>query len=86
MSRWTECVIDASMGFRNGLFCFCPIEGSILSPDMQIVTGMNMLADKPPRNWKLVGIVHEDGNDAVTAFVEKHKAAIDALDAPVEKE
>jgi hypothetical protein len=64
-------VIDATMGYP---FCFCPVEGD-LSGEFSIVTGMNLLTDKPP--GKLVGIIH--GQAAVEAFCEKYKTELDAI-------
>ena len=64
-------VIDATMGARDGLLCFCPVElgedGSIVS----IITGMNFLGSMPV-GGRLIAIVHEDGQDAVEAFCERH--------------
>ncbi len=64
-------VIDATMGARGGLLCFCPVklgeDGSIVS----IITGMNFLGSMPV-GGKLVAIVHEGGQDAVEAFCERH--------------
>ena len=62
-------VLDATIGCRDGLFCFCPIEGDI-SGDYNIIVGMNVISDKPP--GRLVAIVHADGQEAVEAFCEKY--------------
>src|SRR5262245_51716586 len=68
--RANKWVIDASM--TGTPFCFCPIEGDIRG-EFTIVTGVNILSDKPPHGGALVGIVHPDGQKAVEAFCEKHK-------------
>ena len=44
--NWTECVIDASMGARDGLFTFCPIEGDV-NGEFSVVTGMNFIGSPP---------------------------------------
>ena len=71
-------VIDASMGYRGG-FCFCPVEleGQEIK---SIVAGMNFIStEKPPACKRLVGVVHEAGQDAVEAFCSEHKTELDAL-------
>lgn len=69
-------VLDATMGCRDGLFCFCPVEGDI-SGDHSIVFGMNFISDKPP--GKLVAIIHADGQEAVEAFCEKYAEELNSL-------
>jgi hypothetical protein len=61
-------VIDGTMGYP---FCFCPLDGD------NIVTGMNLLTDKPP--GELVGVVHSDGDEAADVFYEQHRAEIDSI-------
>ena len=75
--KWNECVIDATMGVRNGLFTFCPIEGDI-NGDYQIVTGMNFVG-APPSNMKVVAIVHEDGQGAVDQFCKQYEGELQKL-------
>jgi len=60
-----EYVLDATMGCRDGNFCFCPVEGDIHS-EFSTVTGMNFIG-KPP--GKLVAIIHES-QEAVEKFCE----------------
>lgn len=74
---WTECVIDASMGVRDGLFTFCPIEGDV-NGEFQVVTGMNFLGSHP-QGMKLVAITHPDGQKAVERFCDKYQDALDRL-------
>lgn len=62
-----NCVIDATMGCNKGVFVFCPVEGD-LNGDCQIITGLNMVSSKVPEGYKLVGIVHEEGQVAVEQF------------------
>jgi len=69
--RW---VIDGTMGYP---FCFCPIEVD-LKGDYSIVTGMNLIGDKPP-NGRVVAIVHQDGQGAVEEFCEKYKDELAAI-------
>src|SRR5688572_7389433 len=75
--NWKECVIDASMCARDGLFTFCPIEGDI-NGEFQVVEGMNFIG-APPDDMKIVAIVHPDGQEAVEQFCEENKVALDAL-------
>jgi len=65
--RW---VLDATLDFfDDGLYCFCPIEGD-LDGEYSIVFGMNIINDKPP--GKLVAIIHEDGQEALDNWCERH--------------
>lgn len=75
--QWKECVIDATMGYAGG-FCFCPIEGDI-NGEFSVVTGLNICAGKPPHGWKLVAVVHEDGNDEAQAFLAEHDDEISGI-------
>jgi hypothetical protein len=75
--EWSECVIDATMGARGGLFTFCPIEGDI-NGVYQIVTGMNFVG-APPAGMRVVAIVHEQGQSAVNEFCKEHEAALQQL-------
>jgi hypothetical protein len=77
MSDWTECVIDAEAGCRDGLFCFCPIDGDIHG-EFTVITGMNFLGAVPPDKMKLVAIVHPDGQEAVERFCEQYAAELEA--------
>lgn len=76
---WTEYVIDATMGIRDGLLCFCPVERATNGEVENIVTGMNYLSDAPPNDGKLIGVVHADGQPAVEAWCEANKALLDRL-------
>ena len=78
MSNWTECVLDASMGARDGLFTFCPIEGDVRG-DFRVVTGMNFVSSRPPDRLSLVAIVHPDGQAAVERFCDEHREALEAM-------
>lgn len=71
-------VIDASMGCKDGLFTFCPIQGDINS-DFIVVTGLNYISTTPPTDGKLVAIVHPDGQEAVEAFCEEFKEELARL-------
>lgn len=75
---WNDCVIDASMGCKDGLFTFCPIEGD-LAGKFTVVTGMNYLSTAPPGTMKLVGIVHPDGQEAVDRFCREHEPELMSL-------
>lgn len=70
MDKW---VIDASMGVpADGLFCFCPIEFNADGSVKSIVTGLNVLTQKPPHDGEFIGVVHQDGQEAVEQFCEKY--------------
>jgi hypothetical protein len=71
-----EWVIDASMGTPPGLFCFVPVEG-IDTDNPVFVVGLNVLSDKCPGIFR--GVIHEAGQEAVEAFVEANKSAIENL-------
>ena len=71
---WENWVLDATMGCRDGTFCFCPVEGDVAGDDWQLVTGMNFISDCPP--GKVVAVVHEDGQEAVDEFCEEYAEAI----------
>lgn len=75
---WKNYVLDATMGYKGGLFCFCPIEGDIVG-DFTVVTGMMFLSDMPPRHGKLVAIYHSDGQEAVEAFCEQYSTELEEL-------
>ena len=80
-------VIDATMGYRDGLFCFCPVELDQDGEIVSVMTGLNYLSGEPPERWgKLVAIIHSDGQEAVEAFCEAHKAALDVLKSKLPKE
>lgn len=71
---WDKWVIDASMGWPP---CFCPLEGD-LDGEYSIVIGLNLLGC-PPKEGKVVAIVHEGGQAVVDAFYEAHKTELDEL-------
>jgi hypothetical protein len=81
MSRWKECVLDASMDVIGGMFTFCPIEGDVESGDFDVITGMNYGGERSPNGMKLVAIIHPDGQKAAERFYLKYKAEIDAMKA-----
>lgn len=74
--KWRQCVIDASMGY-GGAFTFCPIEGD-LDGDFQIVTGMNFVG-RPPKELKVVAVIHPDGPEAADDFCKKYEPELNAL-------
>lgn len=75
---WDKYVIDASMGVRDGLFCFCPIEGDI-ECEFTIITGFNCIDEDPPRGKELVAIWHEDGQEAVERFCVEFEYELEAM-------
>ena len=72
-------VLDASMGLRDGLACFCPVELDADGNIASVIVGMNYLSDAPPAGGKLIAIVHDEGQDAVEAFCSANSAFLDAL-------
>lgn len=80
LGGWSECVIDATMGYRDGKFTFCPIEGDI-NGEYSVIVGMNYISRMPPEGLTLVAIVHSDGQDAVDAFCAEYDDALRALEA-----
>lgn len=79
-SNW---VLDATIATPAGTFCFCPIEGD-LEGDFKIVTGMNLISDKP--NGDLLGIVHENGQQAVEQWCAEHAEELEQLKATLKQE
>ena len=78
---WDTWVIDATFGVPgSGAFWFIPIEGELGSPDCKYVIGMSYGGDIPPHDGKCVGIIHENGQAAVEAFYEQHKADLSRFD------
>lgn len=74
---WDKYVIDASMGQRDGFFCFCPVETDENGNITSIVMGMNCLGFVP-EGASVIGVVHPDGNDAADAFCQEFDAEIRA--------
>lgn len=74
---WDKYVIDASMGVRGGLFCFNPVELDADGNITSVVTGMNCLGFIPD-GAKVIGVIHEDGQDAVEAFCAEYDDEIKA--------
>lgn len=75
---WTECVIDVTHD-DGEMLCFCPIERGPDGGIESIVTGMNYLSLEPPADWKIAGVVHADGQDAVEAWCETNAGRLTAL-------
>ena len=61
---WKEWVLDATMGVKDGMACFVPIEN-----DGSLVLGMNMIGSCP---GMLVGAVHLDGQEAVERWIAEN--------------
>lgn len=62
-------VIDATMGCRKGLFCFCQVVGDLDNGNFSVVTGMNYISSKRPPNGEFIRvIVHADGQQAAEEF------------------
>lgn len=71
-------VIDATMGCRDGLFTFCPIEGDV-DGDFSVITGMNYISPVTPDGMKCVAIVHADGQDATEEFCKTYAKELEAI-------
>lgn len=77
-----NCVIDATMGFRDGMFVFCPIEFNLIG-EFSVISGLNYIGSTMPENHKLVGIVHEGGQSAVEQFCQQHEEELTKLKASI---
>ena len=75
--NWENWVVDCTLATPAGLFCFCPIEGDP-EGEYNIVTGLNFISDHPGPGRKVVAVVHEDGQDAVEAWMAEHGAELEA--------
>jgi len=75
---WDRWVLDASMGGRDGIFTFCPVEGD-LTGEYTVITGMNFVSDRPPEGGSLVAIIHPDGQEAVEHFCQRYAVELAAL-------
>ena len=51
-------VLDVSSPIA-GPYCFCPVEGE------DVIVGMNVIADKPPRDGRCVGVFSQEGQEYV---------------------
>ena len=71
-------VIDASMGCRNGLFCFCPVQMDDEGNATSIITGMNILGS-PPKGSDVIGVYHPEGDKAAKSFVDEFYDEIKAV-------
>lgn len=72
-----DVVLDASMGCRDGLFCFVPVEYEDDGKTFRcFVTGLNFISSTVPTGKRLVGIVHPDGQEAVERFCEEFKTLL----------
>lgn len=70
---FTDYVVDASMGCNDGLFCVCPVRLDENDEIESIIVGFNILTDKQGLpNYNIIGVVHEDGDEAAEEFVNEH--------------
>ena len=67
---WKNWVLDVTHGHDD--LAFCPIED-----DGSIITGMTILSCKCP--GKLVGIFHEEGDDAVRLWMKENASVLAEL-------
>jgi hypothetical protein len=77
-------VIDATMGVRNGMFCFCPVELNNKGEITRVITGLTYLGTVP--KGKIVAIVHEDGQGAVEAFCSQFEDELAELSKATKSE
>ena len=73
-------VIDASMGVRDGMFCFCPVEGDV-EGEFSVVIGLTLISDTLPDGGRLAAIWHPDGQAAVEQFCTEYDSALAELEA-----
>jgi len=72
---WDEWLVDVTFGS----LCFVPIERTGPDDDdFNIVFGMNYVADEPP-SGKVIGIIHEDGQEAVEQWCRENPDAFKRL-------
>ena len=82
---WKNWVIDATLQSLHddvmlpGTFTFIPVEGEFGTAEAKYVVGMMYVSDKPPHDGKVVGVFHEDGQEAVEQFCEQHKEHLKPL-------
>jgi len=76
---WENWVIDVTLYQGDGIFCFVPVED--MGTDYpKFVVGVNLLTTiEDFKQGKIVGFIHEAGQDAVDKFVAAHPAAISAI-------
>lgn len=70
----TKYVLDASMGWPP---CFCPVELDEQGEIVSIITGINLITDRP--SGPVIAIVHEEGQEAVDNFCTEHADFIKGL-------
>lgn len=68
---WKKWMLDVTHWPQT---CYCPVD-----ENGNIVTGFNLVQKEPP--GELVGIFHEDGQEAADAFWAAHEVEILALSA-----
>lgn len=67
-------VVDASIAFKEqpDLLCFVPVE-NLGTPDVKYIVGMNFLTTpegmRERKDCKVVGIIHQDGQEAVEKWI-----------------
>jgi len=74
-------VIDAAMSY-DGMFCMVPYKGDLASPDCELIVGMNLLVSAEEAKAMARGIIHQDGQAAVDAFVAGHPELTDNNKCP----
>lgn len=78
---WDKLVIDGTMGASDGALCFCPVELDSDGEITAVITGMNYIGD-PPERMTVIGVVHEDGQEAAEAFYAEHVVLINQYFTP----
>ena len=71
-------LIDASMGCRDGLFCFCPFVGDIAGK-FTTYDGLMRLSDSVPPGVNGLVVWHPEGQEECNAFVNEHRARLLAM-------
>lgn len=76
---WNEWVIDATLEDKDGFLCFVPIENKGTAQETYVV-GMNVLSNVQNfERGKIVGIIHEGGQEAVEKWIQEHPEIMLAL-------
>ena len=75
---WDDYVVDATMGCRNGLLIVNPVETNEMGEITSVIFGANYIGFIPD-GGRLVGVIHENGNDAAEVFASEYEDEIKAL-------
>ena len=81
-----DMVLDASMGCRDGLYCFCPVIYDDENQIASVVTGAMFLSNSLPERGRVVAVVHDGGQGAVDEFCMSNPEIITLIEGQPKKE